>query len=118
MSIYTLAIPGWSPTPLNRLIGCHWGTAAKRKAHDRDILGTAVVSYCVLPAFRRRRVSLMVVLPKGKRATDPDSLWKSTLDALVHHGAIKNDNKEWVELGKVEFARGPELMTILTLEDV
>jgi hypothetical protein len=115
--IYTLMIPGWSPTPLNQLMGAHWGKAHARKMADRDMLARACLAYGVQAAAGKRRVDMLVVLPKGVRATDPDSLWKATLDGLVGLGALKNDSKDWLELGRVEFARGEGLCTYLTLED-
>ena len=118
MCMWTLEIPGWQPTPLNRLIGYHWATRSKRKVHDAEIVGRAVKVYGIPPATTKRRVSLLVVLPKGKRATDPDSLWKSLLDSLVHAGALKNDSPAWVELAPVRWARGEALETFITLEDM
>jgi len=113
-----LWIPGWHPTPLNKLLRSHWGTAAKLKAKDRKIITTAARAYGVAPAPGRRKVSLFLVLGKGQRAADPDAFWKSTLDALVACGALKDDDRLHVELAPPAFARGDAPATFITLEDV
>lgn len=115
---WTLEIPGWMPCPLNTLIGCHWGTASKRKAKDVSVISDALTLYGVPEARVKRSVRLLVVLPKGKRATDPDSLFKSLCDALVRCKALVNDSSRWVEIEQPRFARGEELTTFLTLEDM
>lgn len=115
--IHVLYIPGWQPTPLNRLLGGHWGRAAQRKAHDRDVLGRAVLAHGVPRAETRRLVEVRVILPKGQRACDPDALWKSLCDGLVQAGALVNDSSRWVRLGEVRYARGEELETFILLED-
>lgn len=118
MGIWTMELPGWQPCPLNRLLHCHWGTAAKRKALDRDTIAAAVLVYGVPPATGKRRVELRIILAKGQRASDPDSFWKSLLDGLTHARAIRDDNRQWCELGPARFARGEDLVTLVTLVDV
>ena len=115
--IWTLEVPGWVPCELNKLLG-HWGNAASRKKHDREIIARAVLAYAVPPATCKRIVSLLIVLPKGQRAYDPDAPWKSLLDALVSAGALKNDSRAWVQAQPVRFARGEGLTTFITLQDV
>jgi Holliday junction resolvase RusA-like endonuclease len=116
--ICTLMIPGWMPVPLNKMLGHHWGTATKHKRADRLVVKAAVLAYHVPRAEVRRRVTVLVVLPKGKRAPDPDALYKSLLDAMVEAGALVNDSYRWVVADPVEFARGDKLTTFVTLEDV
>ena len=115
---HTLEIPGWMPARLNELIHGHWAKGAKLKKRDREIVSQAAYAHKTPYATEKRRVSVLIVLPSGKRAPDPDSLWKSLLDALVATQALRNDSPAWCELGRVRFARGEELVTYLTLESV
>ncbi len=115
---WTLEIPGWMPVPLNKLTGRHWGPGHRRKKHDKEVIALAVALCGIPPATRRRRVSLTVVLGKGDRSPDPDALHKSLRDALVACGALKNDSTKWVEGDDPRFARGRELVSFVTLENV
>lgn len=115
--IWTLDIPGWHPAPLNELVG-NRGKAQRLKAKDRDIVGRAVLGYRVAKAGGPRRVSLMVVYPAGKRMHDPDSLWKSLLDALVATGALAGDTFRLCQCETPEFVRGATQRTIVTIEDL
>jgi Holliday junction resolvase RusA-like endonuclease len=63
-------------------------------------------------------VSLRITLARGQRGPDPDAWWKSALDALVHAGLLTDDNRQGVELGPVEYDRGPHRKTVITLEDI
>jgi hypothetical protein len=114
--MWTLAIPGWMPTPLNQLMG-HHGKRHRLKTKDKQVLGVPILLYGIPPAIGKRRVSVLVVLPKGKRAVDPDALWKSLLDALQEHRVLTTDSRHGVELGPVSFARGDELCTFVTIEE-
>jgi len=113
---WTFCVPDWMPTPLNKLLGSHWGTASKRKKGDRELV--EFYGRGIPAATRKRRVSLLIVLPPKKRACDPDAMNKSLWDALVASGLLKNDSHLWVEQGPIEFARGKSLTTFVTLEDV
>lgn len=116
-STYTIRIPGWMPTPLNRLMAQHWAKAARLKKADAAILFTYADQYAIPRATGKRSVELLVVLPPRQRAPDPDALWKSLLDAAVHAGLLVNDSHHWVEAAPVQFARGDKLTTYLTLTD-
>lgn len=118
MAIWTMEIPGWHPAPLNKLLGSHWGAAARMKSKDKQIIANAVMAYQVPPAFGKRRVSLTIVYPKGKRKHDPDAFFKSLNDALVHSKALFADTSNYIELGSIKYAKGDELTSYVTLEDV
>jgi Holliday junction resolvase RusA-like endonuclease len=105
-------------TPLNRLVGCHWGTAQRRKKADKAVVALACKLAGVPPAVTRRRVSLVVTLAPRQRAPDSDAWFKSLLDALTACHAVKDDNPVWCELGPVTYARGPARRTTITLEDL
>ena len=115
---HEIRIPGWMPTPLNRLMNVHWSTRRRMKTSDSALIKISVAHWRVPIATGKRRVSLRITLPPRKRSVDPDSLWKSLLDALVHCGALVNDSAKWCELGMVEFVRGDALETVITLDDV
>jgi len=116
--VQTVRIDDWMPTPLNRYTDRHW--AVRKRAKDAD--SATVELFCrqsgISPASVKKRVRVLIVLPKGKRACDPDAIQKSLGDALVRCGALKNDSHLWVEWAPVEFARGGRLATFLTLEDM
>jgi hypothetical protein len=113
---WTMRIFDWIPTPLNELMGRHWGVAARLKADDAAEIRIAMVNQHIPVAQTKLRLSVLIVLPKGKRAVDPDSIQKSLCDALVQAGALKNDSHLWVEHQPVQFARGQRLTTYVTLE--
>lgn len=117
MNRWEMEIPGWQPTPLNKIMGCHWGTRNRRKKHDYEQIGLARLIYGVLPATGKRRVSLIVTLSKGQRALDPDAYWKVVLDGLVACKALTDDSRQWCEMGVVEFRRG-EKGTVIVIEDM
>jgi hypothetical protein len=118
MPTYRLTLPAWHPTPVNRLVGAHFGTRARRKRHDRELVAAHALAAGIPRATRRRRVQLCITLGPRQRAADPDAYWKSTLDALVACGQLVNDSRQWVELGPVTFARGPAPATSIVLEDL
>jgi Holliday junction resolvase RusA-like endonuclease len=107
------------PPRLNQLMGCHWATAHKRKMAYYRLLGTAAKAVAQVPeAKTKRRVSLEVILGYRQKGADPDSFLKVVLDALVWCGVLKDDSKEWVEIGSVSYRRGPRAAMVVVLEDV
>lgn len=119
MAVVTLEIPGWMPATLNKVMRGHWSNGHKCKLQDRGIIAAACLGYGLKgPCEYRRRVDLLIVLPRGQRAPDPDAFWKSLLDALVFHGLLRNDSSAWCEPGRVRFARGEDLRTFITLVDI
>jgi Holliday junction resolvase RusA-like endonuclease len=113
---WRIEIPGWHPTRLNEMIGFSRFVVARRKKQDRS----AIAAWAILTpqALGKRRVGLTIILGPRQRAGDPDAYWKSTLDALVHLGLLKNDNRQWCELLPVAFDRGPAKATTITLEEL
>ena len=115
---WTVVIDQWHPTPLNRLLSCHWATRAKRKRIDYKV----IADYCgfcgVTTATGRRRVYLSLIMAPKQRSPDPDSLWKVVLDGLVKCGALRNDSHLWCELMPVLFLRGATKQTRIGIEDI
>lgn len=113
---WEIMLPGYHPVTLNRLLGCHWAIAAKRKKLWMRAIG--LFSGHVPKATGKRRVALKVTLAPRQRAFDPDAPWKATLDALVRLGLLVDDNRQGVELGPVTFERGTDKATTIILEDI
>ena len=81
---YEFTIESWTPTPLNKLIGCHWATKhRRRKSDDKNVAGFAWLAK-IPHATGPRSVKLVIGLAKGQRGYDPDAYQKSALDALVN----------------------------------
>jgi hypothetical protein len=115
---YRITIPGWVPTPLNQLVGGHWrGRWGHKKRAKAMVLLHAWKDHIPL-ATGRRRVGIVITLPKGQRRWDPDCFWKSTLDALVAARLLKDDGPKWCELGTVSYERTGVLSTTILLEDL
>jgi hypothetical protein len=117
VTTYTLRFDGL-PALLNQYVGRHWSVGYDLKTRDKGIVAVAAYNAMIPRATGRRRVSVCLVVGPRKRTPDGDSVLKSLLDALVACGALKNDSKEWCELGAVTFARGKRTETVVTLEDI
>ncbi len=115
---HKLVIEGWHPARLNLLLGGHWSQGHRLKRADRQMIALAAKLQGIPPATGKRRVSLTLTLAPRQRAGDPDSYFKSLLDALTHAGLLLDDNRQGVELGKVTFERGPVRQTTVLLEDL
>ena len=116
MSEYVITIPDWTPTPLNKLLGVHWGTASKRKKSDRKMIWA--YSRGIPEAKGKRSVEIIVMLAPKQRAIDPDSPQKTIGDALVHCDLLVNDSHKWVEWLPVKFERSERKATRIVLRDV
>lgn len=113
-----LVLDGIQPPTLNQLM--------RGRIRDRIRLGkqfrTAVMlrareQFLVL-ALTKRRVSIAITLPKGKRAADPDAFFKAVGDSLVKANLLVGDSHKWVQWGTVDFLRGESLSTCIYLEDI
>ncbi len=114
-------VPSFVPTTLNKLMTCHWGTAGRLKQDDKEMIGTYFKCSGIPKATGPRRLSFMVVLPKGKRFPDKDSFPKVVRDALKSCGALLDDTPRLCLDGKVSYARamGEDAWgTLVLLEDV
>ncbi len=115
---HVLIIDRWHPARLNQWDGRHWSVRSAAKKLDREMIGFFARVQGIPPATGKRRVSLRLTLAPRQRAPDPDSFFKSVLDALVHAGMLLDDNRQGVELGEVSFMRGAARRTEIMLEDV
>jgi hypothetical protein len=118
VATYSITIPAWVPPTANQLFRGTVRQRIKLGKACREMVGWYTLLARVPPAEGKRRVTLRLVLPKGRRFPDVDSLWKGLLDALVCAGALKGDSHLWGELAPVQFGRGAEWGTTITLEDV
>jgi hypothetical protein len=118
---HRLFIPRWRPATINQLLNLtHWARYRLKGSDQRIVAGYAVKAKTPM-ADGKRRVSLTVVMGPRRRACDPDSLWKSLLDACVACGLLVDDSREWVELGPIEqrrAAKGEQWGTWLELTDL
>lgn len=113
---WTMVLHNWMPTPLNRLLGTHWAKRGRMKAADAETVALEAARQNVPAATGKLRLSVLIVLPKGRRQVDPDAIQKSLADALVKCGALKNDSYAWVEHSPLKYAKGDRLCTYVTLE--
>lgn len=112
---YKIVIPNWLPARLNQNRG-HWSKFARLKRIDRDLV--AVYARPFPLATGKRSVRLVVTLSGPGREPDPDSFWKSLLDALVAAKMLIDDSRKWCALEPVEFRRGPARSTCIELTDM
>jgi hypothetical protein len=115
---WSIAIPGFQPTSLNRLLG-HPMARHRLKSRDAATIDRACLLAGVprarisrreredrktlnVPAWvegdpvpRRRHVRLEITLAKGQRAPDSDNVWKALLDVLVSAGMLFDDSRQW-----------------------
>lgn len=115
---YSVLIPRWHPTRLNKLVNSHWATAHRMKQADAQMLGVYLYQAEVPKAAGKRRVEIEIVLGKGQRAGDPDAYFKSPIDALVRLGYLKDDNRQWLDLEPVKYGRAAEMATVLRITDL
>lgn len=117
---YSFGIPQWHPTPLNRMMGMNKYVIARLKKRDAKTVWACFLRSGASKATGRRRVTFTIVLKPKQRGCDPDAYDKSLFDALKHCGAIKDDNRQWVEAPPPDFRRGTatEWGIEITLEDI
>ncbi len=116
--IWKLVIPNWIPVALNRYVGRHWSAGHKLKKVDRQI----IMGYTLLNRFPQAtgmmEVSMVITLQGRDKERDPDSMWKSVLDALKHAGLLVDDSRRWCRLGDVSFQRGDVRSTTIILTEL
>ena len=113
---WQFAIPQFVPTTLNRLMRGRRRDRIRLAKGDRELVTYYARSSGIPPATGKRRVSIKVSMP-GRRP-DPDSILKSTLDALVAAGLLRTDSSRWCQLGDVTVEHGDERQTVVRLEDL
>lgn len=120
MSEYVIRIPGWRPTPLNKLLAVHWRKRSKYKKADAEMIAVYAKMCCIPPAdqFTRRRVSVEITLSGRQQEADVDAYWKSLLDGLVACGALWDDDTRHCVTCDPKYVRGQKMGTVVTLVDV
>jgi hypothetical protein len=116
-----LWIPDWCPALINEWEGRHWGIKAKLKKSDREIVGFYFSESGMRKASGPRRLSIKLILAKGKRLPDSDAPLKSARDSLKQCGAILDDTPALCYQGPVEYARALldcQPGTMMLLEDL
>lgn len=116
--IHRIVIPDFRFTSINQMhSSVHWAKRAKLKKKDREYIWAFAKDQRVPQASGKRKVSIEVVITGRQQETDPDALWKSCLDALVHCGMLVDDKDRWCELGIVTYTKGDCTQTTVILED-
>ncbi len=115
MSEYVIHIPNWHPHRLNQLLKVHWSDAGRMKAGDMQMIASYGHKAGVTKATGKRRVEMTITLGKGQRGGDNDAYFKSTLDALVRLGYLKDDNRQWLDLEPVKYERAPLSATTIKI---
>lgn len=118
MAKHTLRIERWQPATVNSWDGRHWRVRAKLKAIDREMVGVYARQQDIPRATTKRRVQFTLILGPRMSGIDVDAPLKSGLDALVACGLLVDDSKEWAEVPPVQYERGPEMATVIELEDI
>jgi predicted amidohydrolase len=115
-----LFVPSWFPTPLNKLLTCHWGKAGRMKAADAALVALAARQAGIRPATGPRRLDMHLILPKGKRVADTDAYWKVAKDALVGCHVLVDDTRRLCRDGQITFSRAETDFwgTLIVLTDV
>lgn len=86
-----LWVERWEPARLNRVMRGHWSNGHRLKKADRELVAVEASRHFLKAADGPRSVALHLVVPPGRRKPDPDSLWKSLLDALKAARLIVDD---------------------------
>jgi hypothetical protein len=119
MARYVLDLPGFHPTPLNRVRGRHWSREHEAKRRDAIAYGWAAkVADCPRATGPRRVVLHLTGWARGGKLPDRDGFDKVLLDSLVRVGLITDDGPAGL-VGRVEvtYERGP-VGTRVVIEDV
>ncbi len=120
--VYPLSfyIPNFRPVRLNQLMYQHWTKVRKLKKADHKTIGNAFRQSGLPGAKVRRRVSVHIKLKPRAKQSDDDAIQKVLLDGLVECGALVDDNRAYVEMGKITYERGTaeDWGTTITLEDI
>jgi len=114
---------GYIPPSDNETNGKHWAVAHRLKTEDKKRIKEFVGkhSFLSLGVYSKRRVSLHIVLPKGKRRYDKTNCWKVILDSLVDARVILDDAPKWFEPGTITYGRdeyGEWHGTYIIVEDI
>jgi hypothetical protein len=115
---WVILIDNFQPTPLNKLMHCHWAVKHRLKRDDALRIALACDWFDVPRATGKRRVTLTVTLAPRQRGCDVDAFWKALLDSLKQCGRIVDDGPKWVEIRPVIYVRGKVKATRIELEDL
>jgi len=119
MTCHTIRIPRWKPVLTNTLMGNHWAKAAKLKKADMQMVSAYCLQAGIPRAKGKRRVELVVEIAGRGRTPDPDSMWKSLLDALKQAGMLVDDSGKWCEIVPPQIIRkAKETATTIQLTEL
>lgn len=117
---YELWIPRFRCTRLNVLMRMHHLAAYRQKKADMQVIAHYWRESGLPAAKGKRRVSVLIRLKPRAKKTDDDAMLKVMWDALARCGAITDDNRAGVEMGRIDYERGTETDwgTLIVLEDL
>lgn len=115
---HRLCVVDWIPTRLNEFADRHWSVRKRAKDGDKAVVKVHARIDGIPRATGKRRVHLWIGLTKGQRRPDPDSFFKSLLDALVAAGLLVDDGPKWCELAPVGYGRGERVRTVIDLQEI
>jgi Holliday junction resolvase RusA-like endonuclease len=118
-TVQQLRIRDWWPTLLNVALRLHYHARSRRYGDDvaRVLVAQSIAD--LRPAAGRREVHLLVeVGTRSGKVPDPDALYKSLLDGLVHVGLLRSDDWQGVRLTGVDFRRAQKNGLVVRLTDV
>ena len=118
---YTITIPNFTPTPLNKLLAMHWAKRGREKKIAADLVKAYAVMAEVPPAKCRRAVEMIFTGWQrgqgGGNLPDSDALEKVARDALVAAGMLVDDSEKWALFMPSVILRGPK-RTVIRLYDL
>jgi hypothetical protein len=112
-----LELVGDRPPSINEVTktGVRAGIRIKRKFFE----AISVACNGLAPATGRRRVTIQIELPPGRKRLDEDNVRKYVHDGLKNAKQLVNDSPDWVEAGPIRFfQRAGRLATTIFLEDL
>jgi hypothetical protein len=114
---WEVMIEGWFPYRLNQLLSAHKYKRGKMKYEDAQVIGQALREAGVSRATGKRRLQYVIVLAPKQRGADGDAFDKSLRDGLKRAGAIKDDNRQWLDAEKPLYERAGVKGIRVILED-
>lgn len=115
LAMWSLVLPDFVPTPLNKLMRGKIRDRIRLGKADRDVVAYYFRESSIPEATSKRRVGITVWMTGN--LMDPDAPLKGLLDSLKSCGALVDDDAEHLEIGSVAILRGPR-RTVIVLEDL
>jgi len=96
----------------------HWSYRRRAIKKLAEVVKEAAKDAGVMPAWGKRRVSVMFVFPDARSRDKDNFAGKVLWDALVRAGLLVDDSPECLEVGEVSFEKGKDFEIRLRIEDL